>query len=207
MVRFVVMAAGLASRMGRDKLALPWKETTVLGYVLQTVLEAIKLQEHNSPQCRIEVHVVSRQPIGAYVSDEGITEFERYGGIWHDAPSSRPLAETIRIGLQNLKKEVHSLAFLPGDQVGITVQDLSGCLDVVLRSFPDFLVPIAGDKAGSPVFFHKRYLPELLELQGEQGGKVVLNRYPDRWYKYPVEESLFCDVDTPEQYEALSANM
>lgn len=38
------MAAGLATRMGQDKLVLPWKDTTVLGYVLQTILEAITLQ-------------------------------------------------------------------------------------------------------------------------------------------------------------------
>ena len=44
MVRFVVMAAGQATRMGQDKLVLPWQDTTVLGYVLQTVLEAIELQ-------------------------------------------------------------------------------------------------------------------------------------------------------------------
>lgn len=203
MVRFVVMAAGLATRMGRDKLALPWRKTTVLGHVLQTVLEAIKLQESVSPLCQIEIHVVSRQPIETYVSGDGIREFEGYGGIWHYTPSPRPLAETINLGLQDLTSEVHSFAFLPGDQVGVTVQELSACLGEVLKCLPDFLVPIAGDKVGSPVFFHRRYVPELLALQGEQGGRNVLNRYPDRWLKFPVEESLFQDVDTPEQYQAL----
>jgi len=203
MVRFVVMAAGLATRMGRDKLALPWNKTTVLGHVLQTVIEVIKLQKNVSSQCRIEIHVVSRQPIETYVSEDGIKEFEEHGGIWNYAPSPRPLAETIKMGLQNLNSEVHSFGFLPGDQVGITVHELSACLDEVLRFFPDFLVPVAGDKTGSPVFFHRRYIPELLALQGEQGGKVVLNCYPDRWRKFVVEESLFFDVDTPEQYQAL----
>ncbi|EHQ88472.1 nucleotidyltransferase family protein [Desulfosporosinus youngiae] len=203
MVRFVVMAAGLATRMGRDKLALPWKKTTVLGHVLQTVIEAIKLQKSVSSQCRIEIHVVSRQPIETYISEDDKKEFEERGGIWHYAPGPRPLAETIKIGLQDLGSDVHSLAFLPGDQVGITVHELSDCLDEVLRFLPDFLVPMAGEKTGSPVFFHKRYIPELSELQGEQGGKVVLNRYPERWHKFPVGESLFYDVDTPEQYQVL----
>lgn len=197
------MAAGLATRMGKDKLALPWKKTTVLGHVLQTVLEVIKLQESLTPQYGIEIHVVSRQRIETYISEDCIREFREYCGIWHYVPSPRPLAETINLGLQDLNSKVHSFAFLPGDQVGITVRELSGCLGEVLKFLPDFLVPIAGNKAGSPVFFHRRYVPELLALQGDQGGRVVLNRYPDRWLKFCVEESSFKDVDTPEQYQAL----
>lgn len=197
------MAAGLATRMGRDKLALPWKKTTVLGHVLETVLEAIKLQKSESNLSKIEIHVVSRQPIETYVSEDGIRDFREHEGIWRYVPSPRPLAETINIGLQDINNQVHSYAFLPGDQVGINVQELSACLEEVLKYCPDFLVPIAGDITGSPVFFHKRYVPELLALQGEQGGRLVLYKYPERWHKFPVMKNLFSDVDTPEQYQAL----
>ena len=100
-------------------------------------------------------------------------------------------------------KSKATLGFIPGDQVGITAQGLAGCLQQVLQNLPDFLVPFAGDKAVSPVFFHVRYVPVLLELQGEQGGREVLYRYPERWWKYPVEESFLQDVDTPEQYHSL----
>lgn len=203
MVRFVVMAAGLATRMGRDKLALPWKKTTVLGYVLETILEVIKLHKSISQESGMEIYVITRQPIETYVSEEGIREFREQGGIWRHVPTPLPLAETIKLGLQDRNSKVFNYAFIPGDQVGINVQELSGCLGEVLKVNPDFLVPIAGDIAGSPVFFHKRYVSELLALQGEQGGRIVLNRYPDRWMKFPVRESLFYDVDTPEQYQAL----
>ncbi len=198
MVRFVVMAAGLATRMGKDKLALPWKESTVLAYVLQTVLGGIELQ-----QAHAEVFVVARQPIETYLSIKDIASFKALNGVWYQVPGPQPLAETIRMGLQDLKTEVQWIGFLPGDQVGVSVPSLSACLQEVFRTDPDFLVPMAGDKSGSPVFFHRRYLPELLALRGELGGKEVLNRYPERWSKFPVEEHLFQDVDTPEEYQAL----
>lgn len=202
MVRFVVMAAGLASRMGQDKLVMSWKNTTVLGYVLQSALEAIELQD-----AFIEICVVARHPIGAYISEEGIEKFKACAGIWLQVPSPKPLAETIRLGLQDLKQQVQVIGFLPGDQVGVTAQELAACLRQVRGTLPDFLVPIAGDKAGSPVFFHRRYVPELLELRGEQGGREVLYRYPERWRKFPVEETFFQDVDTPEQYYALRSEI
>jgi molybdenum cofactor cytidylyltransferase len=192
------MAAGQATRMGQDKLVMPWKDSTVLGHVLQTVLEAIILQD----AC-IEICVVARHTIEAYVSEEVRDEFKACGGIWLQVPSPKPLAETIRLGLKDLNSEVQVIGFLPGDQVGVTVQGLASCLHQVLQILPDFLVPIAEDNTGSPVFFHRRYVPELLALRGEQGGREVLNRYPERWRKYRVEESLFQDVDTPEQYDAL----
>lgn len=197
------MAAGLATRMGKDKLALPWKNGTVLGYVIGTVLEVMKVHKDLYPQSGIEIHVIARKPVETYLSEEGVREFFKYGGVWNHSPRPRPLAETINMGLHDLNAEMHSVAFLPGDQVGVRVQDLSACLEEVLKYQPDFLVPMAGNTPGSPVFFHKRYIPELLALQGEQGGRMVLNRYPERWSKYTVEESLFLDVDTPEQYDAL----
>jgi len=202
------MAAGLATRMGQDKLVLPWRDTTVLGYVLQTLLESIELQEQralvvSSRSVVIEICVVARHPIEAYLTEDRMRTFNSYGGVWIQVPSPKPLAETIRCGLQDLNSEVQWIGFLPGDQVGITAQGLADCLQQVLQNLPDFLVPIAGDKAGSPVFFHRRYGPELLELRGEQGGREVLYRYPERWWKYPVEENFFQDVDTPEQYYAL----
>lgn len=208
MVRFVVMAAGLATRMGQDKLVMPWKGTTVLGYVLQTVLEAITLQEQRSLAVSsfsvvTEIYVVARHPIEAYLTEDHKRIFNLYGGVWIQVPSPKPLAETIHYGLQDLNSEVQCIGFLPGDQVGITAQRLADCLSQVLQISPDFLVPITQDKAGSPVFFHKRYVPELLALQGEQGGRKILYRYPERWWKYPVEEDFFQDVDTPEQYYAL----
>jgi molybdenum cofactor cytidylyltransferase len=197
-VRFVVMAAGLASRMGQDKLVMPWKDSTVLGHVLKILLEAIELQDAFTEIC-----VVARHPIEAYLSKEGGDKFKACGGIWLRVPSPKPLAETIHLGLQDLNSEVQIIGFLPGDQVGVTAQGLAACLRQALRILPDFLVPTAGEMTGSPVFFHRRYVPDLLALQGEQGGREVLNRYPERWSKFQVEENLFQDVDTPEQYQAL----
>lgn len=208
MVRFVVMAAGQATRMGRDKLVLPWRNTTVLGYVLETVLEAISIQAERSVAESLmtvvsEIYVVARLPMEAYLTEGCIRRFNSCQGVWIQVPNPRPLAETLRAGLRDLRPDVQAIGFLPGDQVGITAQRLAECLWKVIENFPDFLVPTAGDKAVSPVFFHRRYVSELLGLCGEQGGREVLYRYPERWQSYPVEDSFFLDVDTPEQYNAL----
>lgn len=211
MVRFVVMAAGLATRMGRNKLALPWAESTVLGHVIQTVFDGLDLVDEPSWGLfsladLVKIHVVSRHSIEVYLTEEQIQRFKEAGAHWIQVPEPRPLADTLRVSLQDLNEDIEMIGFLPGDQVGVTKTVLASCLRQVVEKVPDFLVPFAGDKSGSPVFFHKRYVPELLNLRGEQGGRAVLYRYPERWSKFNVEESFFQDVDTPEQYQALLAH-
>lgn len=207
MVRFVVMAAGQATRMGRDKLALPCKQTTVLGYVLQTVFEGIQLQIQCSRELTpfpdsVEIYVVARHAMENYLTCDTCQTFREMGGTWLQVPRAIPLSETLRIGLSNFKDEIQMVGFLPGDQVGVTSESLAGCFIQVLKQVPDFLVPTSREKVGSPVFFHRRYVPELRELHGEQGGRNVLYRYPERWTRYNVEEETFLqDVDTPEEYQ------
>lgn len=208
MVRFVVMAAGLSTRMGQNKLVMPWKDTTVLGYVLQTVQEAIALHNQrklvvSAPSLDIEIYVVAKHSIGTYLNEDHIRMFNTNFGVWIEVPNPKPLSETIRYGLQDINSEVHYIGFMPGDQVGITARKLADCLQQLVNNHPDFLVPIVEDKAVSPVFFHKQYVPELLKLRGQQGGREVLYRYPERWWKYPVKASFARDVDTPDEYNEL----
>jgi molybdenum cofactor cytidylyltransferase len=184
--------------MGRDKLALPCEQTTVLGYVLQMVLEGIERQGESSKD--IEICVVAQRPMEEYLSRETSITFRDKGGIWLLAPHPIPLAETIRMGLSNFKETIQMVGFLPGDQVGVTSNELAGCFGQVLEKTMDFLVPEAKGKVGSPVFFHRQYVSELRLLHGEQGGRTVLHRYPELWTKYPVDESFLQDVDTPEEY-------
>jgi Uncharacterized MobA-related protein len=197
------MAAGQATRMGQDKLVMPWGKFTVLGFVLRSVLEALE----SLAKSRIEIYVVARHPIEAYVSQETIAKFSNSYGTWLQVPSPKPLAETIRLGLQDLDSEIEEIGFLPGDQVGVTAYGLNLCLQQVLQTRPDFLVPIAGNQTGSPVFFHRKYVPDLLALREEQGGRQVLSCYPERWKKFELEESFFQDLDTPEQYHTLLQTM
>ena len=49
---------------------------------------------------------------------------------------------------------------------------------------------------GNPVWFSEQYFPELRELEGDQGGRVVLRKYPERVLRFPVErEEELKDID------------
>lgn len=239
MVRFVVMASGRATRMGQDKLALPWRDSSVLGYVLNVIFESITGQSQSqSPSSKVkseaadvasktqtEVWVVARKPMEAYHFPDPALDrqkeksllqlFENYGGVWLTEPEPRPLSETLRLGLADLPEWIQGICFVPGDQVGLEPQKLAEMTQCFLESQPDFLVPkvesAEGEEmnapSGSPVFFHKRYLEELRSLQGEQGGRAILNRHPGCWLTYPVPAEFMEDVDTPQDYQRLHSEV
>jgi len=204
-VRLVLMAAGQATRMGSDKLALPWRDSAVLGEVLERVIQGIHLllDSAYSTETHIELMVVARQPMEFYASDFLIRTFNKMGGKWQKVGSPLPLAESIRLGIHNLSDRAIGVGFLPGDQIGVKSFELVALMRHFLEAEPDLLVPFAGSIAGSPVFFHRQYLNELQNLHGEQGGKTILYRYPARWTKHLVDMSFFDDLDTPEEYKRL----
>lgn len=231
MVRFVVMGAGKASRMGQDKLALPWGNTTILGHVLQMIDSSLMLRVTQERPFKDEVIIVARKPLTAFDLDkfrlerpeasrfqnsedsksnlaEGFFDTsqeykcsQEYKFRWIQVPGPQPLADTIRRGLSDLPDTAQGICFIPGDQVGLESHLLAELTSFFLEKTPDFLVPQVGGVTGSPVFFHARYLPELLALQGEQGGKRILETYRERWTTYPVREEFLLDIDTLEEYE------
>jgi molybdenum cofactor cytidylyltransferase len=160
-----------------------------------------------------EVWVVARKPMKEFLISEPWPQGSRVKGVWINQPVKRPLSETIRLGLADLSEEILGICFVPGDQVGLeplTLKELTLCF---LERQPDFLVPsreASGGAnnagiSGSPVFFHRRYLEELRSLEGEQGGRAVFKRYPERHLSYSVSADFLEDVDTPEEYQRLRA--
>lgn len=197
MLRFVVMAAGKASRMGQDKLAMPWGNTTILGHVLNTLRESINLLNKS---LSLQVFVVARKSPLEYGLGEQGNFPANVDFHWLRSHEGQPLADTIRSGLTNWSDEIRGVCFVPGDQVGMDPQTLAEMVQLFMDKEPDFLVPKDPEVTGSPVFFHARYSSDLMNLQGEQGGKHVLKRYSSLWVTFPVKEGFLLDIDTMSEY-------
>lgn len=199
------MAAGKASRMGQDKLTMPWGDTTILGHVLRTLNDAIILlnnKAHFSKPYLFQVLVVARKSQSEYILDEDWSLPVNIDCRWIRSYDAQPLADTIHSGLMGWSDEIRGVCFVPGDQVGMDPQTLAQMINMFIEKEPDFLVPQDSEVTGSPVFFQARYNSDLLSLQGEQGGKHVLKKYRNLWVTYPVKTDFFLDIDTMTEYQA-----
>ena len=57
-------------------------------------------------------------------------------------------------------------------------------------------VPLCQGRRGNPVAFGRLYLPQLLALQGDQGARGLLTRYPVTEVEV-ADPGIWQDIDTP----------
>jgi molybdenum cofactor cytidylyltransferase len=65
-------------------------------------------------------------------------------------------------------------------------------------------VPTYAGRRGNPVLWGADYLPELLALTGDVGGRLLLARYADRVHEVEMpDDAVLIDVDQPSDLAAL----
>jgi len=197
----ILLAAGLGTRMGKGmgqkikvpKQLLPLAGRPVLEQVIQNGLAAgldplILVLGHEAPNIR-EVVDVSRVHV---VVNPGY---------------KTGMASSIRAGLGAVATRCDGSGcdgamFLLGDQPLVDT-------DVLLRLIRAFtgkgiVIPTFQGRQGNPVIFSAGFFPQLQQLKGDVGGRVLFDAYPEAICRVPVETNGVCfDLDTPEDYHWL----
>lgn len=188
----VVLAAGRSSRMGSDKLRLPWRGRTILEWVLDAA-------------CALPHVVLPVVLVGGPSSLVGLpaqvtrvccpvscTSQERLPGQ----------ADSLKAGIRALPPGLDGAMILLGDMPLIT-PELVGKLAQAFRP-GRFLVPRFDGRRGNPVIIPADWFARMLELEGDTGARPLLAR-PDAPVEYlDVDDpAILADVDTPEDYSRL----
>ena len=192
MISAVVLAAGRAQRMGEQKLFLPFKGKPVLQWVLETAL-ASDLHEvicivRDLRAVRQRIRLVHERLLWLvnHAADRGQST-SLIAGLWATHPQSQ------------------GALFMVGDQPMIG----SNLINSLIRQFTNgsalIVAPKFAGQVRNPALFRRELFPELLALTGDQGGKVLMDKYTDKsdlleWH----EEAPFVDIDVPEDYERLN---
>lgn len=189
MNHLILLAAGSSRRFGGNKLLAPLNGKPLYTWGLAALNEVCRARE-----------------------DCTLTVVSRYSEIWEaaqavgaqpvDSPDSeKGQAYSIRAGLQALGRveERDFILFLPADQPWITPRTISRLLDA---SGPDTWTATAafGERVGTPTLFSARLLPDLMALEGDRGGRKLMNCPGQPCLVVPTgSERELDDVDFPEQ--------
>jgi molybdenum cofactor cytidylyltransferase len=89
----------------------------------------------------------------------------------------------------------------PADQPLLTADVLGQLLDAYMKGAA-LVVPRYNGQRGGPVLFSRRFFPELLSVQGDVGGREVVQRHVAEVTWVDIADSWpGFDVDTPERLE------
>jgi len=178
----IVMASGYSKRMGKNKLQLPYRDTNLLGYTLEKLSF---LPFYNIYVCGREDWVESLAKKFNYIYLE-------------NKNAHLGQSESVKLGVSNSSGE--GIVFFTGDQPLLTKNS-------ILKIYFEFLkynyitIPRAEGERFSPVFFPKYKRKELLNLEGDTGGReVIKNSSLISFVDFPNKIE-FLDIDTPEEYQ------
>ena len=183
----VVMAAGNASRFGRNKLAAEVDGKTLLRRALEAV----------PPGRFCRVAVVTQYPEAAEAARRfSFTPVKNRHPDWG-------ISHTISLGLDTLG-DCDAALFLVSDQPLLEQASVAGLLDFYCRH-PSCIVALGHNGVrGNPCLFPACFFPELRALREDPGGSTVIRRHEDVLLLYDVPARQLTDVDTRDALNALT---
>ncbi len=188
----LVMAAGSASRMGRPKQLLPFREATILKQVLSQMLAT-----------QVNVFCV----LGANYKEisKSITDLEVK--IIENSDWKEGLGNSIAHGVSFLLKQyndIEQIAIVLGDQPLIHGRHLEALFRMQDTTSDAIVATNYERKFGVPAVFPKKYHTHLMKLTGDIGARELLN--DSKITIAGISCADLQDIDTPEDYQQLLAN-
>ena len=183
----IVLAAGQGRRFAGDghKLQAPLGAGTVLGSTLRAVVAS-----------GLPMLVVTRAPLletAARVVDL------RDIVVLSESEAARGMGHSIRAGVAERAGSSGWLV-LPGDLPLVRPQTLQAVASA-LSSHPVVFAQVRG-RRGHPVGFAPELFPELMQLEGDEGARRLLARYPVHGQEVDDPGALM-DVDTVEDLDSV----
>lgn len=193
MIAAVVLAAGLSRRMGQAKLLMKVGGRAIVRYVVESVLAG-----------GVDAVWVVTGP-DAEPLEAALAGFE-VQFVVNPAPEEGQAA-SVRAGIAALPPSVDAALIALGDQP-LLAPSIIPALLAARRTSPKLIVaPRYRDGQGNPVVFKREIFPELLRLTGDQGARPIIQQEPARVEWVELDLPMPPDVDTPDDYEKIRANL
>jgi len=188
-VASVVLAAGLSSRMGFNKLVAPVCGKPLIQHVLELVAGVELFSER--------VLVLGYMHGDVYRSiDRSILEMFR---VVVNESYFEGLGSSVRKAVMEVQEGVNAIMFFNGDTPFVKRSTVLKLLDVYGSLKPLIVAPSHRGVRGTPVLLDSSLRGELLSLRGDVGARSIFPRYRDRMVVVDVEDpGILFDIDTPE---------
>ena len=191
MIYMIYLAAGLSSRYGSNKLL----EMVDGKPMFRHLLDILTVMKEEEPH-RYELVVVT-----AY--DE-IEESVKGLPVKVVRNNNQELgaSHSIKLGLEacgEIGQHDHVM-FAVADQPYVQEDELFGFIHMYKRSYKGIGCLSYQGVMGNPVIFQGKFVPELMALTGNVGGKAVVKAHLSEVFQYEADSELSLqDIDTPQK--------
>ncbi len=188
MISAIVLAAGQSKRMGQQKMLMPWGQTTVIGKVISTLVEA-----HVN-----DIHVVTGGNQAELKDALRVYEVKYIDNI--DFANGEMLT-SVQVGLKSLGDESEATLIVLGDQPQIELKVVQIIVERYVETHHKIIVPSYQMHRGHPWIVGKSYCKEILNLTPPttlRNFLIAHNEVID--YVSVDSQSVLQDLDTQADY-------
>ena len=190
MISAIILAAGESKRMGQLKQLLPFRGSTLLGQIVENLLQsqAAETIVVLGSQAEKIIPQIDREPVKIVVNPD----FEQ------------GMSSSIKCGLSHISEAADGVMIVLGDQPLIEKETIDLLIERHRQSERGIILPVYNGIRGHPVIFTMKYKDELLRLTGDIGGKQIVERHPSDVLEVEVDsESVVTSIDAESDYQSL----
>lgn len=182
----VILAAGLGSRFGSNKLLAPLMGKPLLHHCLDAALAStassvIVVTGHESSKVKDSLP----QTLVEVVHNDGF---------------STGLSSSLRYGLNAVPADCDGAIILLGDMPFVRPAIIDGLIAMYAPEAGRAIgVPLHRGDPGNPVLWGRPFFPEILALSGDRGAKSLIAKHPEWVYSLETgDAAVHIDIDTPD---------
>jgi molybdenum cofactor cytidylyltransferase len=188
----IVLAAGASSRMGQPKMMLPYKQKTIIRHVIEVALRS-----------NLDHLIVVINP-----QVDGLLQEASVPGVKNIIQNNHfqaGMSTSVKKGILSLPEQTEAAVILLGDQPEINEQAINKVIDTYHAKDKPSIVRAAfwNNEKGHPVLLKHTMFPHLLQIEGDSGGKAVIQTFSGETAYAELDQINIPDVDTFEDYERL----
>ena len=114
------------------------------------------------------------------------------------------MSTSVRAGIGALHPEIAAALLVLADQPALTPSLVQTLVTRYRTTRARIVAPFHEGRRGNPVLFDRTLFPELLAVEGDQGGRAVIAHNRDDVEQVQIQNPrTFMDVDTRQDYEAM----
>jgi molybdenum cofactor cytidylyltransferase len=184
----VILAAGTASRMGANKLLLPFDGTPMLNHAIDAALY--------SQVCRTVVVAGHNSAAIIRLCSEYTTH------IAHNPDYIGGMASSIRVGIDALPADIDAALIMLGDMPYVTAMEIDRLIEAHRAAPASICVPQYCGRRGNPLLWPRRFFPALQQLEGDAGARSLLTDFAEHVQLVDFDSpAVLLDCDTPETFQ------
>ncbi len=192
-VSCVVLAAGESSRMGQDKLLMPYGSQTIMEKTLAQVAAS-----------GIEDIIVVVRPESFWKQKINPDIFK----IVENPGHYKGMAESLKTGLKAVNGKSQGVIFALADQPHVPSIIYRQLIERYCENLKLITCPVYQGRRGNPTLFDRRTWPDVMNIRGDHGGRELFKSVG----KDDIDlietdlQAVVSDIDTPEDYLDLIKN-